>query len=91
MTLSKGPTQGLEYKLIAEKNLIRVLKSFFWVCIIMVLVVIDLLIVKNSYIQNKRLWIKATLFTLENIWKVWSVDNMKKSGLNEYLYGFSVD
>ena len=35
--------------------------------------------------------IVATLLCLGNISKEWSVDNMKKAGLNGYVYDFSVD
>ena len=35
--------------------------------------------------------IVATPLCLGNISKDWSVDNMKKTGLNEYVYDFSVD
>ena len=35
--------------------------------------------------------ISATLLCLGNISKDWSVDNMKKTGLNGYVYDFSVD
>ena len=35
--------------------------------------------------------IVATSLFLENISKDFSVDNMKKTGLNGYVYGFSVD
>ena len=35
--------------------------------------------------------IVATLLCLGNISKGWSVDNMKKTGLNGYVYDFSVD
>ena len=35
--------------------------------------------------------IVATPLCLGNILKDWSVDNMKKTGLNGYLYDFSVD
>ena len=35
--------------------------------------------------------IVASPFCLGNISKVWSVDNMKKTGFNGYLYDFSVD
>ena len=34
--------------------------------------------------------IVATPLCLENISKDWSIDNMKKTGLNGYVYGFSV-
>ena len=35
--------------------------------------------------------IVATPLCLGNISKDWSADNMKKTGLNEYVYDFSVD
>ena len=33
----------------------------------------------------------TTLLCLEHISKDWSVDNMKKTGFNGYVYDFSVD
>ena len=35
--------------------------------------------------------IVRTLLCLGDVWKYFSVDNMKKSGLNGYVYDFSVD
>ena len=35
--------------------------------------------------------IVATLICLANISKDWSIDNMKKTGLNDYVYDFIVD
>ena len=35
--------------------------------------------------------IAASPFCLGNIFKDWSVDNMKKTGFNGYVYDFSVD
>ena len=35
--------------------------------------------------------IVATLLCLGNVSKYWSVDNIKKTGLNGYVYDFSVD
>ena len=35
--------------------------------------------------------IVASPLCLGNISKDWSIDNMKKAGLNEYVYDFSVD
>ena len=35
--------------------------------------------------------IVATLLCLGNISKDWSVDNMKRTGFNGYVYDFSVD
>ena len=55
----------------------------------------------NSYLfDNSREIIKfkakdsniiATLLCLGNISKDWSVDNMKDTGINGYVYDFSVD
>ena len=53
----------------------------------------------NSYLFNgtdihkskaKDSVIVATPLCLGNISKVWSVDDMKKTGLNGYVYGFGV-
>ena len=56
---------------------------------------------KNSYlfVNGKEIHkfktndseIVATPLCLGNISKEWSVDNMKKTGLNSYVYDFSVD
>ena len=35
--------------------------------------------------------IVATQLCLGNVSKDWAADNMKKTGLNGYVYGFSVD
>ena len=35
--------------------------------------------------------IVATSLCLENIPEDWAVDNVKRTGLNEYVYDFSVD
>ena len=42
-------------------------------------------------LKRKILKIVATPLCLGNISKDWSVDKMKKAGLNGYVYGFSVD
>ena len=41
--------------------------------------------------KAKHFEITATPFCLGNISKDWTVDNMKKTGLNRYVYDFSVD
>ena len=41
--------------------------------------------------KAKDFEIVATPLCLENISKVWTVGNMKKTGLNGYVYDFSVD
>ena len=57
--------------------------------------------VANSYLfvngaeinkfRTKETEINTIHLCLENISKVFSVDNMKKTGLNRYVYDFSVD
>ena len=55
----------------------------------------------NSYlfVNGREIWkfkakdpeIAATTLCLGNISEDWTVDNIKKTGLNVYLYDFSVD
>ena len=42
-------------------------------------------------LKQKNSKIVATPLCLGNISKDWSTDNMKKTGLNGYVYDFSVD
>ena len=48
-------------------------------------------IVEIVKFKTKDSEIAATPSCLGNISEDWSVDNMKKSGLNGYVYDFSVD
>ena len=41
--------------------------------------------------KKKDSEIKATLLFLDNVSKIFSFDNMKKTGLCGYVYDFSVD
>ena len=96
LILSEGPTQGLEHTLSAEKmysiNFTAIKKKF---CLSLHYNG------KNSYlfVNGKEIHtfktndseIVATPLCLGNISKEWSVDNMKKTGLNSYVYDFSVD
>ena len=41
--------------------------------------------------KKKDSEIKATLLFLDNVSKIFSFDNMKKTGLYGYVYDFSVD
>ena len=86
LILKNGPTQGLEHTLIAEKmysinftvtNKI-VIKEEIVICFLMVP-------------KAKDSKIVAAPLCLGNVSKDWSVDNMKKSGFNGYVYDFSVD
>ena len=52
-------------------------------------IVICLLIVEKF--KAKYSEIAAISLCLRNISKDWTVDNMKKNGLNRYVYDFSVD
>ena len=96
LILGKGPTQGLEHTLTAEKmysiNFTVQKKRFClslhynWA---------------NSYLfvngqeivkfKAKDSEIVAAPLCLENISKEWSVDNIKKTGLNGHVYDFSVN
>ena len=96
LILGKGPTQGLEHTLSAKKmysiNFTVTEKKFClnlhynWA--------ISYLFLNGTEIiklKAKDSEIVATPLCLENISKDWSVDNMKKTGLNGYVYDFSVD
>ena len=96
LILGKGPTQGLEHTLTAEKmysiNFTVTRKKF---CLSLhyngansYLFVNDDEIFKNKAKDSE---IVAAPSCLGNISKDWSVDNMKKNGFNSYVYDFSVD
>ena len=96
LILGKGPTQGLEHTLSAKKmysiNFTVTGKKF---CLSLhyngansYLFVNGTEIIK---FKAKDCEIVATPLCLGNISKDWSVDNMKNTGLNEYVYDFSVD
>ena len=96
LILGKGPTQGLEHTLSAEKmysiNFTEQNKKFYlslhydWANSYLFVngEEIHKFKVKDSEITAAPLW-------LGNISKDWTVDNMKKTGLNGYVYDFSVD
>ena len=94
--MDKGPTQGLEHTLSAEKMYsinFRVTGKKFCLSLHYN--------GANSYLfvygkeihkfKAKDSEIVATLLCLGNISKNWSVDNMKKTELNGNVYDFSVD
>ena len=95
LILGKGPTKGLEHTLSVENmysiNFTEDHKKICW----------SLHNGANSYlfVNSKEMFkfkaqnfeIVATPLWLGNILKDWSVDNMKKTELNEYVYDFSVD
>ena len=96
LILGKGPTRGLKHSLTAEKmysvNFTVTKKKF---CLSLhynggnsYLFVNGKEIVK---FKAKDSEIVASPLCLGNISKDWSVDNMKKTGFNGYVYDFSVD
>ena len=96
LILGKGPTQGLEHTLSAEKmysiNFTVTGKKF---CLSLHYNGANSYLFVNGKeihkFKAKDSEIVATPLYLGNISKDWSVDNMKKTGLNGYVYDFSVD
>ena len=94
--MGKGPTQGLEHTLSAEKmysiNFTEHNKKF---CLSLHYNGANSYLFVNGKeihtFKAKDYEIVATPLCLGNISKDWSVDNMKKNKLNEYVYDFSVD
>ena len=97
LILGKGPTQGLgEHSLTAEKtysvnftdHIEKYCLSLHYNGANSYLFVNDTKIIKFKTKDSK---IVATPLCLGNISKDWSVDNMNDTGLNGYVYDFSVD
>ena len=96
LILGKGPTQGLEQTLNAEKmcsinfteNNNKFCLSLHYNGANSYLFVHGTEIIK---LKAKDSEIVTTPLCLGNISKDFSVDNMKKTGLNGYVYDFSVD
>ena len=96
LILGKGPTQGLEHTLTAQKmysiTFIVTKKKF---CLSLHYnEASNYLFVNGKEIirfNTKDSEIVVTPLCLGNISKVWSVANMKKTGSNGYVYDFSVD
>ena len=96
LILGRGPTQGLESTLTAEKmysiNFTVTKKKF---CLSLHYNGANSYLFVNGTeiykFKAKDSEIVATLLCLGNISKDWSVDNMKKTGFNGYVYDFSVD
>ena len=96
LILGKDPTQGLEHTLRAEKmysiNFTERNKKF---CLILHYDWVNSYLFVNGKeihkFKAKDSEIVATPLCLGNISKDWSVDNMKKTGFNGYVYDFSVD
>ena len=96
LILGKGPTQGLEHTRTAENIYsinFTVAKTKF--CLSLHYNgANNYLFVNGTEIYKfkaKDSEIVATTLCLWNISKDWSLDNMKKTGFNRYVYDFSVD
>ena len=95
LILGKGPTQGLEHTLTAEKmysiNFTVTKKKF---CLSLHYNGANSYLFVNGTeiykFKAKDSEIVATPLCLGNISKDWLVDNMKKIGFNGYVYDFSV-
>ena len=96
LVLGKGPTQGLEHTLSAEKIYLIIFtehnKKF---CLTFHYNGANSYLFVNGKeihrFKTKDSEIVATPLCLGNNSKDWSVDNMKKTGLNGYVYDFSDD
>ena len=96
LVLGKGPTQGLEHTLTAEKayasNFAVTKKKF---CLSLHYNGANSYLFVNGTeiykFKAKASEIVATPLCLGNISKDWFVDNMKKTGFNGYVCDFSVD
>ena len=96
LILGKGPTQGLKHTLTAEKmysiNFTDTRKKF---CLSLHYNGTNSFSFVNGTeiikFKAKDSEIIETVLCLDNISKDWSVDDMKRSGFNGYVYDFSVD
>ena len=96
LVLGKGPTQGLEHTLTAEKMYsinFTVTKKKFCLSLHYNGANRNLFVNGNEIVkfEAKDPAIVATPLCLGNVSKDWSVNNMKKTGLNGYAYEFCVD
>ena len=96
LVLGRGPTQGLESILTAEKmysiNFTVTKKKF---CLSLQYNGVNSYLLVNSTdiikFKAKDSEIEASPLCLRNISKDWSTDSMKKTGLTGYVYDFSAD
>ena len=96
LILGKGPTQGLEHTLSAEKLYsINFTKKNTKFCLSLHYNGANSYLFVNGTgiykFKAKDSEIKAYSLCLGNISKDWSYDNMKKTGFNGYIFDFSTD
>ena len=92
LVLGKGPSQGLEHEKVYSVNFTENNEKY---CLSLHYSGANSYLFVNSTeiykFKVKDSEIVATPLYLGNISKDWSVDNMKDTGLNGYVYDFSVD
>ena len=96
LVLGKGPTQGLEHTLTAEKMYsinFTVTKKNFCLSLHYNGANSHLFVNRTEIYKYKAKdpKIESAALCLGNISKDWSVDNTKNKGFNGYIYDFSVD
>ena len=92
LILGKGPIQGLEHTLSAEKlYLINFTKEKTKFCLSLHYNGVNSYLFASDTETAKDSEINPYEFCLGNISKYWSVDNMKKTSLKGFVYDFSVD
>ena len=96
LVLGIGPTQGLEHTLTAEKmySINFTVRNIKFCLSLHYNGANSYLFVNTAEIYKfkaKNPEIVAAPLCLGNISKDWSIDNMKKTGFNGYVYDFSVD
>ena len=96
LVLGKWPTQGLEHTLTAEKmySINFTVKKKKFCLSLHYNGANNCLLVNGTEMHKfkaKYSEIVARPLCLENIWKDWSTDNMKRTGFNGYVCDFSVD
>ena len=94
--MGKGPTQGIEHTLSAEKvHSINFTEDNKKLCLSLHYNGVNSYLFVNSteihQFKAKDSEIVATPLCLGNASKDWSADNMKKIGLNRDIYDFSID
>ena len=94
--MGKGPTQGIEHTLSAEKvHSINFTEDTKKLCLSLHYNGVNSYLFVNSteihQFKAKDSEIVATPLCLGNASKDWSADNMKKIGLNRDIYDFSID
>ena len=96
LILGKDPTQGLEHTLTTEKLYsVNFTKENTKFCLSLHYNIANSYLFVNGKeiikFKAKDSEIAAYPLYLENISKNWSIDNMKKTGLQGYVYDFSID